>query len=271
MFEPQIRYREGIAYTLEDSARCLGCDRSRISRIETGQRGISVSDLRILLTDYGVEDPAQSVLAAIADPRIGRGWWRKYTAILSRECQEYLALETVASQVLIYEAQRVPELLQIPAYAQAFAAASPFQAGDGTGKAAEAVQARQRAVLDGPGPQICVVIGEVALRQSIGGASVMRTQIASLAETNSGNPRITVRVLPLKSGAHPAVTAGSLAILRFPDMPALGVVYLDGAGDGICLEDSRNLAAYARMFEQLKAFASSTAASARLLHQLSAA
>jgi len=36
------RYREGIAYTLEDSARCLGCDRSRISRIETGQRGISV-------------------------------------------------------------------------------------------------------------------------------------------------------------------------------------------------------------------------------------
>jgi hypothetical protein len=116
-----------------------------------------------------------------------------------------------------------------------------------------------------------VVIGEVALRQSIGGAAVMRAQIASLAEAGSGNPRITVRVLPLKSGAHPAVTAGSLAILRFPDMPALGVVYLDGAGDGICLEDSRNLAAYARMFEQLKGFAFSAAASARLLGKLSAA
>jgi transcriptional regulator with XRE-family HTH domain len=265
------RYREGIAYTLEDSARCLGCDKSKISRIETGQRGISVSDLRTLLTDYGVEDPAQSALAAIADPRIARGWWRKYTAILSRERQDYLALETVASQVLIYEAQRVPELLQIPAYAQAFAAASPFQADDGTGKAAEAVQARQHAVLDGPGPQICAVIGEAALRQSIGGASVMQTQITSLAEASSSNPRITVRVLPLESGAHPAVTAGSLAILRFPDTPTLGVVHLDGAGGGICLDDSGNLAAYARMFEQLRAFACSAAASARLLHKLSAA
>jgi transcriptional regulator with XRE-family HTH domain len=34
------RYRENLGYTLEDAARTLECDRSKISRIETGQRGI---------------------------------------------------------------------------------------------------------------------------------------------------------------------------------------------------------------------------------------
>ena len=34
------RHRENAGYTLEDAARVLECDRSKISRIETGQRGI---------------------------------------------------------------------------------------------------------------------------------------------------------------------------------------------------------------------------------------
>ena len=38
------RYRENIGYTLEDAARILECDRSKISRIETGQRGIRPKD-----------------------------------------------------------------------------------------------------------------------------------------------------------------------------------------------------------------------------------
>jgi transcriptional regulator with XRE-family HTH domain len=33
------RYREDLGFILEDAARVLECDRSKISRIETGQRG----------------------------------------------------------------------------------------------------------------------------------------------------------------------------------------------------------------------------------------
>ena len=33
-------YRESAGYDLADAARVLGCNRSKISRIETGQRGI---------------------------------------------------------------------------------------------------------------------------------------------------------------------------------------------------------------------------------------
>ena len=45
------RYRENVGYALEDAARVLECDRSKISRIETGQRGIRPKELRELLTE----------------------------------------------------------------------------------------------------------------------------------------------------------------------------------------------------------------------------
>ena len=63
------RYRENLGYTLDDAARILECDRSKISRIETGQRGIRGKELRELLAEYGIDDQQQAILAALADPR----------------------------------------------------------------------------------------------------------------------------------------------------------------------------------------------------------
>jgi transcriptional regulator with XRE-family HTH domain len=60
------RYREDLGFILEDAARVLECDRSKISRIETGQRGIRPKELRELLTEYGVSEREQSTLTAIA-------------------------------------------------------------------------------------------------------------------------------------------------------------------------------------------------------------
>ena len=39
------RYRENVGYALEDAARVLECDRSKISRIETGHRRIALDQL----------------------------------------------------------------------------------------------------------------------------------------------------------------------------------------------------------------------------------
>ena len=60
------RYREDLGFILDDAARVLECDRSKISRIETGQRGIRPKELRELLTEYGVGEQEQSTLTAIA-------------------------------------------------------------------------------------------------------------------------------------------------------------------------------------------------------------
>jgi transcriptional regulator with XRE-family HTH domain len=47
-------YRESLGFNLDEAATILECDRSKVSRIETGERGIRGEELRELLTEYGV-------------------------------------------------------------------------------------------------------------------------------------------------------------------------------------------------------------------------
>ena len=102
------RYREGLGFTLDDAARTLECDRSKISRIETGQRGIRGKELRELLAEYGVAGEQQALLTALADPRGGFGWHRDYTGVLPGAWQDYLAVETAATGIAAYGAQCIP-------------------------------------------------------------------------------------------------------------------------------------------------------------------
>jgi transcriptional regulator with XRE-family HTH domain len=263
------RYRENLGRTLEDAAAVLECDRSKVSRIETGQRGIRVKELRELLTEYGIDDEQQTVLAAIADPRGAQRRYGTYADAVPGAWQDYLLLETAASQVLVYEAQRIPALLQTPEYARALAAADPGLADEESlDKAVEATLARERAILGERRPDIHLIVGEAALRQQVGGKAVMEGQFRELARIGSGSDATTVQVLPFRSGAHAAAAVGSLAILRFAEAPGLGVVHLGGAGGGVCLEGQEDLAAYARVFEGLRVSSLSPAQSALMIQGL---
>jgi hypothetical protein len=261
-----------LGRTLDDAATVLECDRSKISRIETGQRGIRVKELRELLTEYGIDDDQQAVLAAIADPRGARRRYGTYADAVPGAWQDYLLLETAASQILVYEAQRIPALLQTPEYAQALAAANPDLADEESrNKAVEATLARQKAILGERKPGIHLIIGEAALRQQVGGEAVMEGQLGLLAGISGGSGVITVQLLPFTSGAHAAAAVGSLAILRFAEALGLGVVHLGGAGGGVCLEGQEDLAAYVRVFEELRVSALNPAQSALMLRGLATA
>ena len=219
------RYRENLGYTLDDAARILECDRSKISRIETGQRGIRGKELRELLAEYGIGEEQQSSLVAMADPRAARGWYRPYSDILPGAYQDYLLVEVAASKILTYEAQRIPALLQTPAYALALAEADPVNADDDTrARAVEATFARQKAILGERKPDIHVVIGEAALHQEVGGPEVMEGQLGLLAGISGDSGIITVQILPFSSGAHAAADIGSMTILQLPEAPGLGIV-----------------------------------------------
>ncbi len=98
---------------LEDAARVLECDRSKISRIETGQRGIRPKELRELLTEYGVGE-RRTRRPGGHRPTPGRrgSWWQAYGETLPEPYRDYLALEQAASDILLYDPQHVPDLLQ---------------------------------------------------------------------------------------------------------------------------------------------------------------
>jgi len=268
------RYREHVGYALEDAARVLECDRSKISRIETGQRGIRPKELRELLTEYGVPEGEQAALVAIASRGGQRGWWHAYAGSLSEACLDYVIMESVASQIMAYEAQLVPNLLQTEDYARAIAAAEPgYTAGGQREDAIAAMEVRRQDVLTGKpsgssGRRLWVVLGEGALHQEVGGPGVLAGQIRHLVQLSEDLPDLTLQVLPFSAGAHAAAGSASLAILRFSDAPSLGVVYVEALSGGVYLESQADVARYIRAFALLRASALSAADSVRLLRDL---
>ena len=264
------RYRENVGYALEDAARVLECDRSKISRIETGQRGIRPKELRELLTEYGVPSSEQLALVSIASRGGQQNWWHPYAGALSDAYLDYVIMESAASEIMTYEAQLIPDLLQTDEYARAIAAAEPGYVTDQQREDAVAAKAmRSQAVLNG-NRRLSVVLGEAALRQAVGGGDVLAGQISHLAKLSGQSQAITLQVLPFSAGAHVGAGSGSLAILRFPDAPSLGVVYLEALSGGVYLESQADVARYIRAFALLRAAALSPADSARLLRGLSA-
>lgn len=272
------RYRENVGYTLDDAARVLECDRSKISRVETGQRGIRPKELRELLAEYGVADAEQAAVTAIAGPGGQHGWWHSYPDALSGDGLDYVIMESAASQIMTFEAQLVPGLLQTDDYARAVAAAEPRHSGHQQREDAVAVNAqRRRAVLGGrspghgddPAPRLAVILGEGALRQAVGGPAVLAGQLSHLARLTEECPDITIQVLPFSAGAHAAAAGGSLTIMRFANAPSLGVVYLEALSGGVYLDSQEDVARYMRAFTLLRASALGVADSARLLRGLS--
>ena len=101
------RYRENLGLTLEDAARTLSCDRSKISRIETGQRGIRGKELRLLLAEYGIGEKQQATLAGIADPHGAHAWCAKYADVLPDAGRDYLLPDDVKAVAEVVLGHRV--------------------------------------------------------------------------------------------------------------------------------------------------------------------
>ena len=274
-------YREGLGYNLDEAARILECDRSKISRIETGQRGIRPKELRELLTEYGVPAAEQEALLAVAHRGRESGWWLDYRDVLPAGAQDYVIMEIAATDILLYEANQVPDLLQTPDYIRAVAEADVrYGSAEQRAHAMEVKLNRQRVVLAGRAPGLDIVLTEGALRQVVGPPRVMREQLARLADVAetgftdgqhdarvpaASRSRASLRVLPFAAGVHAAAGCGSMTLLRFAETPEIGVVHLAALSGGVSLEGREEVSRYLRAFSSLRSAALSPSRSAQLI------
>jgi transcriptional regulator with XRE-family HTH domain len=262
-------YRESLGYNLDEAARILECDRSKISRIETGDRGIRPKELRELLTEYGVPAVEQEALLAVAHRGRESGWWLDYRDVLSADAQDYVIMEIAAKEILGYEAIQVPSLLQTADYARAVAAADArYTSDEQRAHALEVTLNRQRVVIGGRAPNLDLVVTEGALRQVVGPPWVMRQQLARLAAVaeagyadglaaddapGTGRCPVSLRVLPFAAGAHASASQGPVTLLRFAETPDIGIIHLAALSGGVSLEGRDMMTRYLRAFTQLRA------------------
>src|SRR5215469_4299621 len=107
--------RVGTGLTTEQVAWQLGVSRSKISRLENGQRGANQVDILRLCELYRVDEAGRLRLTELAAEGKQRAWWSPFTFPHS----EYIGLEPAASSISDWGLALVPGLLQTPEYARA--------------------------------------------------------------------------------------------------------------------------------------------------------
>ncbi|KQX53163.1 MULTISPECIES: helix-turn-helix transcriptional regulator [unclassified Streptomyces] len=128
--------------------------------------------------------------------------------------QQYAEMEAKATYISTYQSQLVYGLLQMDEYARAVLS---VEYPDRLDEMVAARMERQRILERDNPPVLCVVLDEAVLHREIGGAEVMRNQLAHLLGFLD-HPWIQVQVLPFEVGQHSAMM-GSFTQLRFDDDP----------------------------------------------------
>src|SRR2546421_4506621 len=116
--------RKNAGLTCADVAKALGTSITKISRMETGDRGLYVDDVAALLGLYRVPAKRREELLDLVRNGSDPNWWQLKPADLPNEWRDLMALEADAVSIANFEPILVPGLLQTPEYATAVLAAT---------------------------------------------------------------------------------------------------------------------------------------------------
>jgi hypothetical protein len=240
---------------LTEVAANFGWSDAKLRRIENASIGIRDPDLARLLKLYRVPEAECRQFATLATRAQQRARWEStFEQLLSDAYPIFLAFEGEASEILAFEPNVVPGILQTAEYASAVMRRSVVLEGpDAVGEGVSSRLARQAVLLRDPPPNLSVIIDEAVLRRQVGDADVMRRQLLRLLQT-AEQPNITIQVLPLSVGAHPGV-AGSFEILGFDDHTAMPVVYCEDLTGGLVRDSPADVRRYQRAFAVLQRMA----------------
>lgn len=258
--------RTGRGLTVEQAAERLLCSPSKVSRMETGQRGATARDIRDLCNLYEVTDPGERErMARLAAEGKQQGWWQSYELDYFAT---YVGLEEDAIATRNFQSTTVPGLLQTAGYARAMHEAGvPEFSPDRIDQLIQVRLTRQRSLTREPPLRLWAVLDEPVLHRLVGGYRVMRDQLQRMIEATQ-LPNVTIQVIPFSAGAHPAMES-SFDILEFgPTAPSL--VYVEGLAGYMYLERSQDLQRYELVFERLRDIALTPQESIELIAETAA-
>jgi transcriptional regulator with XRE-family HTH domain len=259
----KLRQDQGL--TVEQVAERLLCSPSKVSRMETGQRGATLRDVRDLCEFYGVTDK-ETVDRLMNLAREGKqpGWWQSYNL----DFATYVGLEQDAIAIRQYQSTTIPGLLQTPEYSRALSdVAVPEVTAERAAELVEVKQRRQGRLAAEPPLPLSVVLDEAVLHRVVGGPAAMSEQLERMIQATRIN-NVTIRVIPYIAGAHPAMDS-TFTILDFTG-PVPSLVYVEGLVGWIYLDRAHDITRYEQVFDRLQTSALSPQESVELIAKVGA-
>jgi transcriptional regulator with XRE-family HTH domain len=251
--------------TVDQVSAALLCSASKVSRMETGQRGATARDVRDLCDLYQVTDPAQRErLTRLAAEGKQQGWWQPYELAFGT----YVGLEAAAESIKNFASMTVLGLVQTPGYARAMHQAG-FQdfAPERIEELIEVRMTRQQLLTRQPALQLHAVLDEAVLHRVVGGPAIMGEQLERILELAKSS-HITIQVIPNAIGAHPAMDS-NFTVLEFGGS-ASNVVYVEGIVGWLYLERQQDLDRYYLVFKRLCEMALNSQESIELIAEIAA-
>ena len=257
--------REAQRLTQKEVADALEWSLSKLIRIERGAVGISVTDLKALLLQYGLtDDEVVDRMVGMARASKKTAWWQHYRQVYPADFFTFLGLEASASRVKLFQGLVIPGLLQSDGYIMAI-----LRATGSTGEQEQRgfeVRTKRQALISDHGPEFTVVIDESALYRLVGDMAVMHGQMRKLRELVD-HPRMTLRIMPYSAGVHRGMKR-AFEILEFSDDPDDYALLIDDLyRDQLIQVPSEESRSYVNLFPDLEAKALSTADTARRLEE----
>ena len=264
------RIREEVGHTAATAARVLGCNITKISRLELGQSGIAIGDLKMLLESYGTDPEHIAWMMDLARNNRERGRWSGYRSTVPEWFRMYLDLEQDAEDIRVTQTEVVHGLLQTEAYMRALYSGI----GDASRPAdvESAVQARKERqdIFSRPdGPTISIILSEASVRRVVGGNAVMAGQLDHLVDMVS-HPRLRLQLHPFGSG-DPGGAGHSFSLLRVRSVgasPPLVFAYYELFVDAFYSDDHESVRRFEALWGQRQAAALSPRDTASTLARL---
>jgi transcriptional regulator with XRE-family HTH domain len=260
------RLRVEAGLTQKHVADTLDWSPSKVIRIENGQVAIGVSDLRALVSLYGMAD--EDHLGELE--RLARGSkklpFAEYRDVISTDGMKYFGYEGSAAVLRQVEPVIIPGLLQTEEYTRGMLSLRDRTA-EQIDRIVQTRRERQE-ILERPEPLLHFILDEGALWRQVRGPAVLRVQLERVLELVRGD-RISVQILPFSLGYHEALR-GPFVHLEFGIASEADVVYLENnrGGPPQFYEDPEMTGKYKESFYALEDKALPPGESAALLERV---
>ena len=257
--------------TADQLGKRIGRSRADISRLENGHV-VDQADIISILDTLGVNGDRWTQIVTIAREAGERGWWESNKTMGDRQAL-YANLEAGAATICEYQQTFMPGLLQIPEFVLArvdaevtLKPANPNADGVLAGRAG-----RQRMLRRPGGPTYEVILDEVAISRLAAPPAVVKKQLYHLATSVNGDPKVTLRVLPVHARVQSyAVPRCTFSIYTYPDPGDPAVVAVDTVTSDLLLTEPADVNPYEHLYQLLRTAALSPDDSLDLLTEAAA-
>lgn len=265
------KHREDRGLSSAAVGERLSWPASALDELESGARLPSVPEAEALAEVYGLDRVQAERLVLLGRLARSRSWWSKHG--MTDEHQDFVAYESEASRISVYQPLVVPGLLQTRRYAVAATATILRRSADDPDVAAR-VQLRverQRMVADrvagGEPVHLVAVLDEIVLRRVIGGDDVMREQLDRLV-AEARNDHVSLVIMPTRLGGH-AGLGGVFELLEIGDDADLSTVFLESVASDHLVRGPRVTAIYRQIVADLVSSGCGGDDAIALLHAIS--